>query len=29
MKKTALFTLLAGLFISVQAQDKITNKRRK
>ena len=26
MKKTALFTLAAGLFISVQAQDKITNK---
>ena len=26
MKKIALFTLLSGLFISVQAQDKITNK---
>ena len=26
MKKIALFTLVAGLFISVQAQDKITNK---
>ena len=27
MKKIALFTLVAGLFISVQAQDKITNKK--